>query len=120
MSESSIFSRLAIKVADDWKAKARPEQLPPDGDWTVWLYCGGRGSGKTRAGAEWTIVGAFDALEDQLCTYAGGSSDSPDRLDACVYALTDLMLNGNNLRISAEFAREFDRLTRRRNVANGF
>lgn len=28
-------------------------QLPPRGDWTAWLILGGRGSGKTRAGAEW-------------------------------------------------------------------
>ncbi|MEM7546692.1 MAG: terminase family protein [Pseudomonadota bacterium] len=28
-------------------------QLPPDGDWDTWLILGGRGAGKTRAGAEW-------------------------------------------------------------------
>lgn len=28
-------------------------QLPPDGDWTTWVVLGGRGAGKTRAGAEW-------------------------------------------------------------------
>lgn len=27
--------------------------MPPKGDWTTWLMLGGRGSGKTRAGAEW-------------------------------------------------------------------
>ena len=33
---------------------ARPDhQLPPEGDWTTWLILGGRGAGKTRAGAEW-------------------------------------------------------------------
>lgn len=33
---------------------ARPDhQLAPDGDWTTWVIMGGRGSGKTRAGAEW-------------------------------------------------------------------
>ncbi len=37
----------------DWLLWARPDQLPPPGDWTVWLLIGGRGSGKTRAGAEW-------------------------------------------------------------------
>ncbi|HEY8577640.1 MAG TPA: terminase family protein [Devosia sp.] len=37
----------------DWPFWARDEQLPPDGDWTTWLLMGGRGSGKTRAGAEW-------------------------------------------------------------------
>ena len=34
-------------------------------------------------------VGAFATLEDQMCTYIGGG-DSPDRLDALVWALTDL------------------------------
>ena len=31
---------------------ARPEQLPPDGPWRTWYVRGGRGSGKTRTGAE--------------------------------------------------------------------
>jgi phage terminase large subunit-like protein len=43
-----------------WKKWARPEQLPPKGKWTTWLMLGGRGSGKTHAGAEWvrTLAGA--------------------------------------------------------------
>ena len=36
-----------------WNFWARPEQLPPGGDWPVWLILAGRGFGKTRAGAEW-------------------------------------------------------------------
>jgi phage terminase large subunit-like protein len=36
-----------------WEVWARDEQLPPDGEWRVWLICAGRGFGKTRAGAEW-------------------------------------------------------------------
>ncbi len=28
-------------------------QLPPGGDWRTWVILGGRGAGKTRAGAEW-------------------------------------------------------------------
>lgn len=28
-------------------------QTPPDDDWRTWLFFGGRGAGKTRAGAEW-------------------------------------------------------------------
>ncbi|WP_348646390.1 terminase family protein [Erythrobacter sp. F6033] len=32
---------------------ARPAQLPPAGDWRVWLVMAGRGFGKTRAGSEW-------------------------------------------------------------------
>lgn len=37
----------------NWEVWAMPHQLPPDGDWTTWLLLGGRGAGKTRAGAEW-------------------------------------------------------------------
>ncbi|ASV86431.1 terminase-like family protein [Ochrobactrum quorumnocens] len=37
----------------EWLIKARDAQLPPSGDWRIWLILGGRGSGKTRAGAEW-------------------------------------------------------------------
>ncbi|MCX2695985.1 terminase family protein [Brucella sp. TWI432] len=37
----------------EWLIRARDAQLPPFGDWRTWLILGGRGSGKTRAGAEW-------------------------------------------------------------------
>ncbi|GAB4525442.1 MAG: terminase family protein [Amphiplicatus sp.] len=37
-------------------------------------------------------VGAFRALEDQMTSFAGGPGASPDRLDALVWAITDLML----------------------------
>lgn len=32
---------------------ARPNQLPPAGNWRIWLLLAGRGFGKTRTGAEW-------------------------------------------------------------------
>src|SRR5712672_1982956 len=35
----------------DWRYRARPEQLPPDGSWRVWLLMAGRSFGKTRCGA---------------------------------------------------------------------
>ncbi len=47
-----------------WPFFARPDQLAPDGDWTVWLVMGGRGAGKTRTGAEWVravVAGAAHA-----------------------------------------------------------
>ena len=31
----------------------QPHQLPPEGNWRSWVCLGGRGAGKTRAGAEW-------------------------------------------------------------------
>jgi predicted phage terminase large subunit-like protein len=38
------------------------------------------------------LVGSFPQLEDQMATYSAGSTDSPDRLDAMVWALTELMI----------------------------
>ena len=40
---------------------ARKEQLPPEGDWNIWLYMAGRGAGKTRTAAEWL---AWEAIEN--------------------------------------------------------
>ena len=45
-------------VSHDWQLWARDDQLPPlrtaaGNAWRTWLLLGGRGSGKTRAGAEW-------------------------------------------------------------------
>lgn len=42
----------------DWEVWARADQLPPaaapsGAPWSTWLVLGGRGAGKTRAGAEW-------------------------------------------------------------------
>lgn len=47
-----------------WPLWAREDQLPPaamkaDEAWRVWLILGGRGAGKTRAGAEWVRAKAF-------------------------------------------------------------
>jgi len=36
-----------------WEFGARKSQLPPPGDWRVWMIMAGRGFGKTRSGAEW-------------------------------------------------------------------
>jgi phage terminase large subunit-like protein len=40
----------------DWSKLARPNQMPPDGDWSYWLLLAGRGFGKTRTGAEWIKI----------------------------------------------------------------
>jgi len=36
----------------DWERFRNDGQIPPPGDWRVWLLLAGRGFGKTRAGAE--------------------------------------------------------------------
>ena len=54
---------LALKREEDASRSARrmlelgwsphENQIPPSGAWHTWLFLGGRGAGKTRAGAEW-------------------------------------------------------------------
>lgn len=40
---------------EPWAFFARQDQLPPPGDWSIWLFQAGRGAGKTRAGSEWSF-----------------------------------------------------------------
>lgn len=51
----SLTQDEAAFLASDWRFWARDDQLPPEGDWSVWLVLGGRGSGNTRTGAEWIL-----------------------------------------------------------------
>lgn len=51
---AAIPEELRSRVRYEWRLFARPEQLPPDGDWLCWLLLAGRGFGKSRTGAEWT------------------------------------------------------------------
>jgi hypothetical protein len=70
-----LDDRSLIANANDWQLIARPEQLPPEGDWRTWLMMGGRGSGKTRAGAEWVhglASGAVPGLGRRGADCAGG------------------------------------------------
>jgi len=46
---------LAEILTGEWWATARPEQIPPPGDWLVCLFMAGRGSGKSRASSEWLV-----------------------------------------------------------------
>ena len=45
-------------VTSAWPRIAHAAQLPPEGKWLTWLFQGGRGAGKTRAGAEWLAARA--------------------------------------------------------------
>ncbi|MGV8929668.1 MAG: DNA-packaging protein [Brevundimonas sp.] len=48
-------------LAADWAVAAHNGQRPSHDDWTTWLVLGGRGGGKTRAGAEWVAERARSA-----------------------------------------------------------
>ncbi|MEM9501961.1 MAG: terminase family protein [Pseudomonadota bacterium] len=49
-----------------WEFFARKAQLPPPGDWRIWLIMAGRGFGKTRAGAEWVRMIAESHCEARI------------------------------------------------------
>lgn len=59
-------------VEYDWLINARPDQLPPPGNWRYWFVCAGRGWGKTRVGAEW--VRAMTRTTAHI-TIAGATAD---------------------------------------------
>lgn len=47
----------------DWRFWARPKQLAPAGDWSLWIIRAGRGFGKTRSGSGW--------VHERAMAYAG-------------------------------------------------
>lgn len=49
----ALSPEVKAHLAYHWPFWARPNQLPPEGDWLTWLVLAGRGFGKTRCGAEW-------------------------------------------------------------------
>lgn len=42
-------------IRGEWWWTARPEQVPPEGDWFICLALAGRGFGKSRSGSEWIV-----------------------------------------------------------------
>lgn len=50
---ASLSDADALELLHTWRVWARDSQLPPSGAWRTWMFMAGRGSGKTRAGAEW-------------------------------------------------------------------
>jgi len=59
------------ELATHWRLWARRDQLPPPGDWRVWLIMAGRGFGKTRAGAEWVRAAAEADPQARIALVAG-------------------------------------------------
>ena len=74
---NSLTDKEAETLLYDWNFFARPKQLPPEWDWYVWLLLGGRGSGKTRPGAELTCKWAKEGFSP-IALVAAKASDSRD------------------------------------------
>jgi phage terminase large subunit-like protein len=62
----------------DWKFWARPNQLPPEGNWNVWMVLAGRGFGKTRLGSEWIRDLAHEHPGCRIALVAETAADARD------------------------------------------
>jgi phage terminase large subunit-like protein len=79
----SLAGLTAAEIAillGDWPLWARDDQLPPaDADparpWRTWLLLGGRGAGKTRAGAEWIKAQAVASGQARIALVGETMSD---------------------------------------------
>lgn len=58
--------------------QARPNQLPPDNDWTTWLVLAGRGWGKTRVGEEWVKGEVTDGRRGRIALVGATAADVRD------------------------------------------
>ena len=56
----------AATLYSDWQLEARYSQLPPEGDWNIWLILAGRGFGKTHTGARDAALFALQNPQTQV------------------------------------------------------
>lgn len=80
-AELELRRRAALVASSiGWRQIARPKQLPPEGDWQIWLILAGRGFGKTRTIAEWAIEQARTQPGSRGAIIAATAADVRDVL----------------------------------------
>jgi phage terminase large subunit-like protein len=77
---NSFAAQLVAALENSWPVVARPNQLPPPGDWSVWLLLAGRGFGKTRTLAEWVCDQAASGQARRIAIVAATAADARDVL----------------------------------------
>lgn len=77
---ASLSDRQVVDLYHDWRTWARPEQLPPPGDWWAWLIMAGRGWGKTRTVCEWAHEQAMTRPRSRGAIVAATAADVRDVL----------------------------------------
>lgn len=66
--EAEAFNKIL-----EWYDTARDKQLPPDGDWLIWLLLAGRGFGKTHTGAAFLALNAL-TMPNIICGVSAPTS----------------------------------------------
>jgi phage terminase large subunit-like protein len=77
---NSFSAQLVDALENSWLAVARPNQLPPPGDWQIWLLLAGRGFGKTRTLAEWVCDQVTLGRAARIALVAATAADARDVL----------------------------------------
>lgn len=83
-AEREVRTRLVDRLSPEernnfsylWDYQARPEQLPPPGDWRIWMIMAGRGFGKTRTGAEWVRMIADSHPEARIALVSSSLAEA--------------------------------------------
>jgi phage terminase large subunit-like protein len=75
---NSFAGRLAAELEGGWRTIARANQLPPEGDWAIWLLLAGRGFGKTRTLTEWVNDQVTLGRAKRIAIVAATASDARD------------------------------------------
>lgn len=94
-----------------WRRQAREEQLPPAGDWFVWMIRAGRGWGKTRTAAEWFHMRAKEKAKRWMALI---SKTPGDARDDCIEGPGGIIQNGD-----PDFPAEYEPSKRRITWPNG-
>lgn len=75
---ASLTEAEAAELEYVWPFWARPEQMPPAGDWRTWAVIAGRGFGKTRTGAEWIRGLAESGKAKRIALLGATAADTRD------------------------------------------
>jgi len=107
----ALSSDIRRQINWQWPFWAREDQLAPAGKWVSWLLLGGRGAGKTRAGAEWvraSVTGKTPLGRGQRARIA--------LIGETISAARDVMVEGESgiLAISPPWARPKYEASKRR------
>jgi phage terminase large subunit-like protein len=73
----SIAGTLADALESDYRARARPSQLPPAWAWRIWLILTGRGWGKSWCASSWINETALDSVS-RIALIGATAADTRD------------------------------------------
>ena len=80
MTVADLARHFVATAKTGWRAKARPSQLPPQGDWIGWVVCAGRGFGKNRLASEFVHEEVQAKRAGRIALVAPTAADARDTI----------------------------------------